>query len=90
MYVNKADFTKEKFIRTILNDFPIIRPLDLETQLNQLLEALCMLIKLLSLKKNLAQRFSLIRPLDLETLLYQLVEALCMLIKPISVKKNVS
>ena len=51
MYVNKADFTEEKLI---LNDFPVIRPQDLETQLYQLLDALCMLIKLISLKKNLS------------------------------------
>ena len=50
MYVNKADFTEEKL-------FPVIRPLDLETQLYQLLEGLCMVIKLISLKKNLSQRF---------------------------------
>ena len=40
-----------------------------------------MVIKLISLKKNLSQRF-LIGLLDLETQLYQLLEALCMLIKP--------
>ena len=51
MYVNKADFSKDK---TYPNDFPLIRPLDLETKLYQLLEALCMLIKLISLKKNLS------------------------------------
>ena len=51
MYVNKARFYLRK---TYPNDFPIIRPLDLETQLYQLLEALCMLIKRISLKKNLS------------------------------------
>ena len=50
MYVNKADFTEEKLIL----DFLVIRPLDLETQLYQLLEDLCMLIKPISLKKNLS------------------------------------
>ena len=43
--------------KTYPNDFPLIRPLDLETQHYQLLDALCMVIKLISLKKNLSQRF---------------------------------
>ena len=51
MHVNKADFTEEKLI---LMFFSVIRPLDLETQLYQLLQALCMLIKPISLKKNLS------------------------------------
>ena len=51
MYVNKADFAKEKLILTI---FPVKRPLDFETQLYQLLEGLCILIKPISLKKNLS------------------------------------
>ena len=55
MYVNKADFIEEKLILTI---FPLILPLDVERQLYQLLEALCTLIKPISLKKNLSERFS--------------------------------
>ena len=54
MYVNKADFAKQKLILTIS---PLKRPLDLETQLYQLLEGLCMVINLISLKKHLSQRF---------------------------------
>ena len=42
---------------TYPNVFPVIRPLDLETQLYQLLDALCMLIKPISLKKKLSQPF---------------------------------
>ena len=55
MHVNKADFTEEKLI---LMFFSVIRPLDLETQLYQLLQALYMLIKPISLKKKLSYRFS--------------------------------
>ena len=40
--------------KTYPNDFPVIRPLHLETQLYQLLEDLCKLIKPISLKKNLS------------------------------------
>ena len=51
MYANKAAFTEEKLS---LTNFSLIRPVDLETQRYQLLEALCMLIELLSLNINLA------------------------------------
>ena len=58
MYLTNAGCSEKK---TYPNDFPLIRPLDLETLLYQLLEDLCMLsmlIKLISLKKNVSERFS--------------------------------
>ena len=51
MYVTNAACSEKK---TYPNDFPLIRPLDLEALLYQLLEDLCMLIKLISLKKNVS------------------------------------
>ena len=55
MYAKQGLFDGRKTsLKKNYNDFPLIHPLDLETQLYQLLEALCMLIKLISLKKNLS------------------------------------
>ena len=51
MYAKQGLFDGRK---TYYNDFPLIHPLDLETQLYQLLEAVYMLIKPISLKKNLS------------------------------------
>ena len=78
----KLDFTEEKLILTI---FPLIHPLDLETQLYQLLEAAMYVNKANFTEEKLILTIflSYVR-LDLETQLHELLEFLCTLIKPIS------